>query len=104
MTPTPLALPQDPGAPPTLRASCLRLAPELASLALLEDALRISLLALLAEHPTLAFFPEPPEPPSLRRARHLLCAVRTLRRALDRYRASVHDALNYQPPPDTSPF
>lgn len=83
----------------------LRQAPELASLALLEETLEVCLLALCAEHPTLASFPEPPEPPSLRRARRLLNAVCALHQALERYRASVHDAINDQPQlPLDSPF
>ncbi len=96
---------------PHLSARCLRQAPELASLAILEETLHVCLLALYTEHPTLDFFPEPPEPPSLRRARRLLSAVHTLQGALDRYYASVYDAIGYQPlpalpplPPLDSPF
>ena len=73
-------------------------APELGSLALLEQALHISVLCLLAEHPTLQHDPEPADPPSLRRARRLVSSVGVFRNAVSRYRDSVYRALCPPPP------
>jgi hypothetical protein len=65
-------------------------APELATLALLECALTLSVHALLAEHPTLAELREmTSEPATLRRARRMLALIPPLRRAVQRYRAAV---------------
>ena len=74
-------------------------APELSSLALLEEALHISVLSLVAEHPTLQHDPGPDEPASLRRARRLIASVGTFRNALVKYRDAVYLAL-CPPPPD----
>ena len=68
-------------------------APELATLALLDVALAISVRALLAEHPTLELHESGPEPASLRRARRLLAAVYPLQRASHRYRDAALAAL-----------
>ena len=73
-------------------------APELASLALVEDALHISVLSLVAEHPTLQNDPGPGEPASLRRARRLIASVGTFRNALAKYRDAVYLALCPTPP------
>ena len=73
-------------------------APELGSLALLEEALHISVLSLVAEHPTLQNEPTAQEPSSLRRARRLVGAVGTFRQALSRYRDAVYRALAPVPP------
>jgi hypothetical protein len=74
-------------------------APELASLALVEQALHISVLSLCAEHPTLQNEPLPDEPSSLRRARRLIAAVATFRIALSRYHDAVYRVLAPPPPP-----
>ena len=74
-------------------------APELASLTLVEEALHISVLSLVAEHPTLQNEPTPHDPLSLRRARRLLIAVTTFRRALSSYRDAVYRVLCPCPPP-----
>jgi hypothetical protein len=65
-------------------------APELATLAVLEVALEITVRALVAEHPTLDELAERPvEPRSLRCARKLLAGIYPLQRAVQRYRAAV---------------
>ena len=74
-------------------------APELASLALVEQALHVSVLALVAEHPTLQNETSPAEPCTLRRARRLITAVGTFQNALSRYRDAVYSALFPPPPP-----
>ena len=74
-------------------------APELGSLALLEEALHISVLSLVAEHPALQYDPGPDEPASLRRARRLIASVGTFRNAVSKYRDAVYRALC--PPPPT---
>ena len=58
-------------------------APQLGSLALLQEALHISVLSLVAEHPTLQDDPGPNEPASLRRARRLIASIGTLLRKQD---------------------
>lgn len=73
-------------------------APELGSLALLEEALHISVLSLVAEHPTLQNDPDPDEPASLRRARRLIASAGTFRTALAKYRDAVYLALCPTPP------
>jgi len=78
---------------PPLSPSDLARAPELAALAIVEDALHTALLALVAEHPSLPDFAAPGEPASLRRARRLITAAATLDRAMDRYRCAVYEAL-----------
>jgi hypothetical protein len=84
----------------------LSCAPELASLEIVESAVRMALFALLAVHPTLDDFAEPDEPPSLRRARRLLASASSLDVALRRYRVAVLDAIRPRPAPETddSPF
>jgi hypothetical protein len=74
-------------------------APELASLALVQEALHISVLSLVAEHPTLQNEPTAQEPSSLRRARRLIAAVGTFHNALSRYRDAVYHALCPPPAP-----
>jgi hypothetical protein len=74
-------------------------APELAALALVEQALHVSVLSLVAEHPTLQHDPTPQDPCTLRRARRLLTAVATFRRALSSYRGAVYRVLCPCPPP-----
>lgn len=74
-------------------------APELAALTLVEQALHVSVLSLVAEHPTLQNDPTPQDPRSLRRARRLLTAASTFRRALSSYRDAVYRALCPCPPP-----
>jgi len=74
-------------------------APELASLALVQEALHISVLSLVAEHPTLQNEPSANEPCTLRRARHLIAAVGTFQNALSRYRDAVYSVLCPPPPP-----
>ena len=82
---------------PLLPYDLLR-APELGSLALLEEALHISVLSLVAEHPTLQNDPGPDEPASLRRARRLIASAGTFRTALAKYRDAVYLALCPTPP------
>ena len=80
-------------------------APELATLAIVEQALQATTLALLAVHPTLQDFAHPREPPSVALARHVLVATAALRLHLRRYRTAVLDALRPCPPqPDISLF
>jgi hypothetical protein len=92
--------------PPRLLPQIIRAAPELAVLALLDDAARTALVALLAQHPTLADLGGPREPPTLRRARRLAAATSALRDALDRYREGVMGDLADVPdsPDDDLPF
>jgi len=78
----------------SLELRLLAAAPELATLALLDNALAICTTSLLAEHPTLGHDLRPdPEPPSLREARRLIAAVHRFRRAIARYRTAVLDVL-----------
>ncbi len=86
-----------PAPPRTLCPADLVAAPELASLAIVEQALHAALLSLVAAHPTLEDFAQPREPPSLRLARRLVSVSAAVHRALGRYRVAVYDAL--QPPP-----
>jgi len=72
-----------------LGPSLLRCAPELACLALLDDALAIAARALSAEHGTLFHDCHPHEPPSLLAARRLLTHAHDLRKAIHRYRVAV---------------
>jgi hypothetical protein len=74
-------------------------APELASLALVEEALHISVLSLVAAHPTLQNDPSADEAFSVRRARRLITAVGTLQISLSRYRDAVYSVLCPPPPP-----
>ena len=84
----------------------IRAAPELAVIALLDDAARTALVALLAQHPTLDELAGPREPPTLRRARRLAAAASTLRDVLDRYREGVMGDLDdvADSPEDDLPF
>jgi hypothetical protein len=70
-------------------------APELSSIAALDELLVIIAHALEAEHPTLALDPHEPrrEPPTLREARRLVRDARALRRRVARYRRAVLDAI-----------
>ena len=72
----------------------LRHAPELAVLAVLHAALRATLVALTAEHPTLVELGPPSEPPTLWHARSLVAAAHALATALDDYRHAVIAALS----------
>lgn len=74
-------------------------APQLGALALVEEALHVSVLSLVAEHPALQHDPTPQDSSSLRRARRLLTAVASFRRALSSYRGAVYRALAPCPPP-----
>lgn len=82
---------------PPLGVATLRHAPELASLALLDDALGLALVALGAEHPTVEDLPAAGEPPSLRHARAVIAAVFRLRRVLWLYRNAVYAAITPVP-------
>ena len=64
-------------------------APELATLALLDVALELSVRALLAEHQTLELKEPVLGPSSLHRAQRVLTAVYPLQRAVRRYRDAV---------------
>ena len=90
--------------PPRPRALApeLRLAPELAAVAILDDALRSTLVALLAAHSALDDVDRAgvPCPPTLRRARQLVQCAFALRDALDDYRSAVFGDLGTQRPPD----
>lgn len=70
-------------------------APELSSIAALEELLVIVAHALEAEHPTLTRDdPEPHrDPPTLREARRLVRDAHALRRRVARYREAVLDAI-----------
>ena len=70
-------------------------APELSSIAALDELLVIVAHALEAEHPTLTRNdPEPHrEPPTLREARRLVRDAHALRRRVARYRGAVLDAI-----------
>lgn len=88
----------------TLEPRLLASAPELAALALLDDALVIAAAALFAEHPTLGHELRPDaEPPSLRQARRILVESERLARAIARYRAAVLAAIA-PPPADHEPL
>jgi hypothetical protein len=69
--------------------SDLRRAPELAVLAVVHTAVRAALVALAAEHPTLADLGPADEPPTLRHARELVETCLALGAALDRYRCAA---------------
>ncbi len=77
--------------PPKPRPSpqTLRAAPELATLAVLEDVVRTTVVALLAVHPGIDTPAEPQEPPTRRRARALMAAADRIYLALDRYSWAV---------------
>ena len=86
-------LPADHG-PALLERRLLAAAPELATLALLDTALDVCTVALLAEHPTLDHDLRPdPEPPSLREARRLIAAANRCRGTVARYRSAVLGSL-----------
>ena len=74
-------------------------APELATLAALENILFVATRALIAEHESLCDddCPRGTEPPTLREARRLLCRVHPLRNAIARYQRTVLAEL--APPP-----
>jgi len=75
-------------------------APELATLAALENILFVATRALLAEHESLCdddCLQRGPEPPTLREARRLLCRFHPLLNAIARYQRAVLAAL--APPP-----
>lgn len=85
---------------PRLLPPTLRLAPELAVLAVLDDALRSALIALVAAHPTLDEHDGVLQPPSLRRARRFARHALDLRDSLDAYRDAVLAPLGPIPLPD----
>ena len=71
-------------------------APELATLAALENLLFVATRALIAEHESLCDDDCPQrgtEPPTLREARRLLCRVHPLQNAIARYQRAVLAAL-----------
>ena len=74
-------------------------APELATLAALENILFVATRALIAEHESLCDddCPRGTEPPTLREARRLLYRVRPLQNAIARYQRAVLAEL--APPP-----
>jgi hypothetical protein len=72
-------------------------------LALLDHAVDVAVVALRAEHPTLAELGTPTESAPLHRARAVLAASFALRRALDHYRDAVADVID-NPRPDDSLF
>lgn len=78
----------------------LRRAPELAVLAVVHAALRAALVALAAEHPTLADLGPPDEPPTLRHARELVDTCLILSAALDSYRRAALAAFRSCRPAD----
>jgi hypothetical protein len=85
--------------------SDLRCAPELAVLAVLHTAVRAALVALTAEHPTLADLGPPDEPPTLRYARALVDTCLVLTAALDSYRRATIAAFRIcRPCDDDLPF
>ena len=89
----------------TLEPRLLAAAPELATLALLDDVLVVCKCALFAEHPTLSHeLRSDPESRSLREARRLLDATDRAHRAVARYRAAVLDSLAPPPDEDRLPF
>ena len=76
-------------------------APELATLAALENILFVATRALVAEHESLCDGDCPQrdtEPPTLREARRLLCRVHPLRNAIARYQRAVLAALEAPQP------
>jgi hypothetical protein len=80
---------EPPPARPHLLARAHRDSPELAVLALLDDALLTALVVLHAEHPALHTFDPPVRAHPLDRARHLVRTIGALRDAIDRYRRAV---------------
>jgi hypothetical protein len=79
---------------PRLLPESLRLAPELAVLAVLDDALRSALVALLAVHHQLHQPDDFLEHATLRRARRLAQHALDLRDSLDAYRDAVLGTLD----------
>lgn len=87
-----------------LELRLLAAAPELATLALLDNALAVCATTVLAEHPSLRHDLRPdPEPPSLREARRLIAATHRFHRAIARYRNAVLHVL-VPTPDDDLPF
>src|SRR4051812_47152882 len=86
-------------APLLLTPRVLAQAPELAVLAMLDEALHLTLLSLAAEHPTLDradhVLDRNPHrlATTLRLANRIVDRIENLRRLLDRYRAAVDDML-----------
>ena len=78
----------------------LRCAPELAVLAVVHTAVRAALVALAAEHPTLAELGPQDEPPTLRHARALVETCLALGAALDSYRRAAIAAFRSRRPCD----
>lgn len=74
---------------PRVLATHVRLAPEIAVLAVLDDAARTALVALVAVHPLLDQPPHGHDQPTLRRARLLTRRALQLRDALDDYRRAI---------------
>lgn len=81
------------------------LAPEMASLRILQEALDVARLALFAQHPTLVGdFVHRRDPPTLRTAHRLLCRTVDLRSAISAYVAAVEHAVRHHPDPDDAAF
>jgi hypothetical protein len=91
--------------PPKPRPSpqTLRAAPELATLAVLEDVVRTTVVALLAVHPGIDTPAEPQEPRTRRRARALMTAADRIYMALDRYSWAVIGDLYDRPDDEEDP-
>lgn len=89
---------------PALLAPIVRIAPELAILAVLDDVLRAALIALVAAHRSIEEPDGVLEPPPLRRARRLASHALDLRDAVDAYRDSVLGVLGPTIPDDDIPF
>lgn len=89
---------------PRLLPPSLRLAPELAVLAVLDDALRTALVALVAAHPTLDELSPHKAPPTLRSGRRLVRALLALRDLLDDYRTAADNLAVDMMPDDDIPF
>ena len=77
-------------------------APELATLAALENILFVATRALIAEHESLCdddCLQRGAEPPTLREARRVLCRIYSLKNAIARYQRAVLVALAPPNPP-----
>jgi hypothetical protein len=82
-------------------------APELATLAALDELLFLATRVLAAEHPTLLHddpLAQRNDPRTLREGRRLLRSVISLRAALVRYQRAALDALEPAPFDDEQPF
>ena len=93
-----------PARPPPLTPRTLARAPALGVLTLLDEALHLARLVLVAEHPTLDTGDHGRDrddrAPPVRLAYRIIDRAQPLHRLLDRYRAAVTHAL--EPPPTPS--